>query len=145
NKVAIITGAASGMGAAIAKMFAKEGAKVVATDIQEDKLNEVVSEIETNDGKAIGVKHNVASGEDWDKVKDAAVDAFGTVDVLINNDGITGDNTKSAELTDEEKWQKVIDINLKSVYLGVNRVIPIMKEHDGGSIVNISSIAGLVG
>lgn len=145
NKVAIITGAASGMGAAIAKMFAKEGAKVVATDIQEDKLNEVVSEIETNDGEAIGIKHNVASGEDWDKVKDAAVDAFGTVDVLINNAGITGDYTKSAELTDEEEWQKVIDINLKSVYLGVNHVIPIMKEHDGGSIVNISSIAGLVG
>src|SRR5699024_2747583 len=98
-----------------------------------------------NDGKAIGVKHNVASGEDWDKVKEAALDAFGTVDVLINNAGITGDYTKSAELTDEEEWQKVIDINLKSVYLGVNRLIPIMKEHDGGSIVNISSIAGLVG
>ena len=145
NKVAIITGAANGMGAATASMFAKEGAKVVLTDIQEEKMQELVSVIKEKGGEAIAVKHNVASGADWDRVRDETLKAFGKIDVLINNAGITGDYTKSAELTDEEEWQKVIDINLKSVYLGVNRVIPIMKENGGGSIVNISSIAGLVG
>ncbi|MEG0748942.1 MAG: glucose 1-dehydrogenase [Carnobacterium sp.] len=145
NKVAIITGAANGMGAATASMFAKEGAKVVLTDLQEEKMQELVSVIKEKGGEAIAVKHNVASGADWDRVRDETLKAFGKIDVLINNAGITGDYTKSAELTDEEEWQKVIDINLKSVYLGVNRVIPIMKENGGGSIVNISSIAGLVG
>lgn len=145
NKVAIITGAANGMGAATASMFAKEGAKVVLTDLQEEKMQELVSIIKEKGGEAIAVKHNVASGADWDRVRDETLKAFGKIDVLINNAGITGDYTKSAELTDEEEWQKVIDINLKSVYLGVNRVIPIMKENGGGSIVNISSIAGLVG
>lgn len=145
NKVAIITGAANGMGAATASMFAKEGAKVVLTDLQEEKMQELVSVIKEKGGEAIAVKHNVASGADWDRVRDETLTAFGKIDVLINNAGITGDYTKSAELTDEEEWQKVIDINLKSVYLGVNRVIPIMKENGGGSIVNISSIAGLVG
>lgn len=145
NKVAIITGAANGMGAATASMFAKEGAKVVLTDIQEDKMQELVAVIKEKGGEAMAVKHNVASGADWDRVRDETLKAFGKIDILINNAGITGDYTKSAELTDEEEWQKVIDINLKSVYLGVNRVIPIMKENGGGSIVNISSIAGLVG
>ena len=145
NKVAVITGAASGMGAATAKMFANEGAKVVATDIQEDNLNKLVEEIKADGGEAVGVKHNVASAKDWDHVREEAVKAFGTINVLINNAGITGDYSKNAETTDEEEWQKVIDINLKSVYLGMSRVIPEMKKAEGGSIVNISSIAGLVG
>ena len=145
NKVAIITGAASGMGEATAIMFAKEGAKVVLTDVQEEKIKTLASKIIENGGEALAVKHNVASGEDWDTVSQEAKKTFGKIDILINNAGITGDFTKTAETTDEAEWQKVIDINLKSIYLGVNRVIPIMKENGSGSIVNISSIAGLVG
>ena len=145
NKVAIITGAASGMGEATAIMFAKEGAKVVLTDVQEEKIKALASKIIENGGEALAVKHNVASGEDWDTVSQEAKKTFGKIDILINNAGITGDFTKTAETTDEAEWQKVIDINLKSIYLGVNRVIPIMKENGSGSIVNISSIAGLVG
>ncbi|WP_192988026.1 SDR family NAD(P)-dependent oxidoreductase [Carnobacterium mobile] len=145
NKVAIITGAANGMGAATAVMFVKEGAKVVLTDLQEEKMQELLADIKEKGGEAIAIKQNVASGADWDHVKEETLKTFGKIDILVNNAGITGDYTKSAELTDEEEWQKVIDINLKSVYLGVNRVIPAMKENGGGSIVNISSIAGLVG
>lgn len=104
NKVAIITGAANGMGAATASMFAKEGAKVVLTDLQEEKMQELVSVIKEKGGEAIAVKHNVASGADWDRVRDETLKAFGKIDVLINNAGITGDYTKSAELTDEEEW-----------------------------------------
>ncbi|MGB6178897.1 SDR family NAD(P)-dependent oxidoreductase, partial [Carnobacterium sp.] len=96
-------------------------------------------------GEALAIKHNVASGEDWDTVSQEAKKSFGKIDVLINNAGITGNYTKTAETTDEAEWQKVMDINLKSIYLGINRVIPVMKENGSGSIVNISSIAGLVG
>lgn len=145
NKVAIITGAASGMGEATAIMFAKEGAKVVLTDIQEEKIKDLAFKIKENGGEALAIKHNVASGEDWDTVSQEAKKTFGKIDVLINNAGITGDYTKTAETTDEAEWQKVMDINLKSIYLGINRVIPVMKENGSGSIVNISSIAGLVG
>lgn len=145
NKVAIITGAASGMGEATAMMFAKEGAKVVLTDIQEEKIKILASTIIENGGEALAVRHNVASGADWDVVSQEAKKTFGKIDILINNAGITGDFTKTAETTDEAEWQKVMDINLKSIYLGINRVIPIMKENGSGSIVNISSIAGLVG
>lgn len=145
NKVAIITGAASGMGEATAIMFAKQGAKVILTDIQEEKIEALASEIKKSGGEALAIKHNVASGEDWDNVSQQTEKIFGKVDILINNAGITGDYTKTAETTDEAEWQKVMDINLKSIYLGINRVIPIMKKSGGGSIVNISSIAGLVG
>lgn len=145
DKVAIITGAASGLGEATAIMFAKEGAKVVLTDIQEEKINTLAATLIAEGGEALAVKHNVALGEDWDKVVQETKKAFGKIDSLINNAGITGDYTKTAETTDEAEWQKVMDINLKSIYLGVNRAIPIMKENGSGSIVNVSSIAGLVG
>lgn len=143
NKVAIITGAAGGMGKADALLFAKEGAKIVLTDIQEDKIKQVAEEIVQSGGEAIGLAHNVTSEEDWKRVVDQAVATFGKVDILVNNAGISS-ATPFLE-TDVELWNKVMNINLTSVFLGQKEVIPHMIQQGGGSIVNISSIAGLTG
>jgi len=143
NKVAIVTGAGSGMGRAEALLFAQEGAMVVATDIQESNVAEVIKEIEASGGQGLALKHNVASEEDWVRVVQETVSKFGRIDVLVNNAGIS----LAVPMLDTtvEQWGKVIDINLKSVFLGMKHVVPQMKSNNGGSIVNISSIAGLTG
>lgn len=143
NKVAIITGAAGGMGKADALLFAQEGAKVAITDLQEEKLNEVVAEIVAAGGEAIGFKHNVTSEEDWIRVVKETAAKFGKIDILVNNAGISN-ATPFMDLT-VENWEKTMSINLTSVFLGQKHVIPHMIEAGGGSIVNISSIAGLTG
>ena len=145
GKVAIITGAADGQGAEEARLFAKEGAQVVATDIQFEKVKSVVNEIIENGGQAISLKHNVASEDEWKNVVSAAVDTFGKVDVLVNNAGISSDLTAKTTTTSIEEWNKVIDIDLKGVFLGMKYVIPEMQKVGQGSIINISSIAGLIG
>lgn len=143
NKVAIITGAAGGMGKADALMFVQEGAKVAITDLQEDKIKDVVAEIEALGGEAIGFKHNVASEEDWVRVVDETVQKFGKIDILVNNAGVSN-ATPFMDLT-VEGWEKTMSINVTSIFLGQKYVIPHMIEAGGGSIVNISSIAGLTG
>lgn len=143
DKVVIITGAAMGQGAAEAKLFAKEGAKVVATDLQEAQLAQVIEEITKNGGEAIGVAHNVASEEAWQLVIEKALAAFGKVDVLVNNAGISSPNT--LEHMTLAEWNKVIDVNLTGCILGMKYVLPEMRKVGGGSIINISSIAGIVG
>ncbi|MGG4498881.1 SDR family NAD(P)-dependent oxidoreductase [Brevibacillus reuszeri] len=142
GKVVIITGAAMGQGAAEAKMFAQEGARIVATDMQEVKLQEVVQEITNAGGKAIAVKHDVASDADWQNVVEKAVQAFGKVDVLVNNAGVSTD--KKLDQFELEHWNKVLNINLTGCVLGMKYVVPEMKKVGGGSIIHISSIAGLV-
>jgi NAD(P)-dependent dehydrogenase (short-subunit alcohol dehydrogenase family) len=143
NKVAIVTGAGSGMGREEALLLAKEGAKVVATDINEAAVQAVVKEIKANGGEAISFAHNVVSEEEWIKVVEDTIQSFGKVDVLVNNAGIS----LAAGLLDTtiEQWNKVININLTSIFLGMKHVIPHMQINKGGSIVNISSIAGLTG
>jgi NAD(P)-dependent dehydrogenase (short-subunit alcohol dehydrogenase family) len=143
GKVAIITGAALGMGAAEAKLFAKEGAKVVATDIKDDVLQEVVNEIKANGGDAIGLKHNVISEEEWKKVIQTTIDHYGKVDILVNNAGIASPKTMAQMEMDE--WNKVMDINLNGCVIGMKYVIPEMQKSGGGSLINISSIGGIVG
>lgn len=143
NKVAIITGAAGGMGKADALLFAKEGAKVAITDLQEDKIKEVVAEIQASGGEAIGFKQNVASEEDWIRVVDETVKKFGKIDILVNNAGISN-ATPFMDMT-VEGWEKTMSINVTSIFLGQKYVIPHMIEAGGGSIINISSIAGLTG
>jgi len=143
NKVAIITGAGSGMGREEALLFAREGAKVVATDINESNVAEVVEEIRAAGGEALALKHNVASEEDWTRVVSETIAAYGRVDALVNNAGISL-AVPMLDLTTAQ-WDKVMDINLKSVFLGMKSVVPHMIENKGGSIVNISSIAGLTG
>ncbi|MCR8642749.1 glucose 1-dehydrogenase [Paenibacillus sp. N1-5-1-14] len=142
GKVAIITGAAMGQGAAEAKLFAQEGAKVVATDLQEDKLQAVVAEIQAAGGEAIAVKHNVTSEEDWIQVVESAVQAFGKVDILVNNAGIlVFHDMESMPVSDLDK---ILNINVKGTLLGMKHVIPQMKQVGGGSIVNIASAAAIV-
>lgn len=140
KKVAIITGAAMGMGASHAKRFIAEGAKVVLTDINEEKGNSFANELGEN---AFFVKQNVANAEDWAKVVALAEQKFGLINVLVNNAGIT--TSKSLLEITEAEYRRIIDINQVSVFLGMKAVIPSMQKADGGSIVNISSINGLVG
>ncbi|WP_100010139.1 SDR family NAD(P)-dependent oxidoreductase [Lentibacillus sediminis] len=144
DKVAIVTGAGGGQGKEEAILFAKEGAKVVVTDIQEDKVKEVVSEIKENGGFAIGFYHDVSSEEQWEQVVKDSIAEFGKVDVLVNNAGISDAGEAFHEIS-LEKWQRTQNINLTGTFLGMKHVIPNMLEHGGGSIVNISSIAGLTG
>ncbi|MFP3125947.1 glucose 1-dehydrogenase [Ectobacillus funiculus] len=143
GKVAIITGAASGQGAYEAELFAKEGAKVVATDVQADLLEKVVTEINDSGGQAISFKHNVASEEDWQTVVQNTVETYGHVDILINNAGIYIPN--KVEDTPLDEWNRIMDINSTGVYLGMKYVIPEMLKSGSGSIVNISSIDGIIG
>lgn len=142
GKVAIITGAASGMGLAGAQLFAKEGAKVVATDIS-DKLEEEVQEIVADGGDVIAVKHDVSSPDSWQEIVNKTLETYGKIDVLVNNAGIhIAKGILEAELDD---WNKVMEINTTGVWLGMKAVIPHMQKNGGGSIINTSSIAAIVG
>jgi len=143
GKVAIVTGAGSGMGKEEALLFGAQGATVVATDVNEAAVQAVAKEIEAAGGQAVAYAHNVASEEEWVKVVEAVVAQYGKVDVLVNNAGIS----LAVGLLDTtlDQWNKVMNINLASVFLGMKHVIPHMQKNGGGSIVNISSIAGLTG
>ncbi|MFT9850529.1 glucose 1-dehydrogenase [Aneurinibacillus sp. REN35] len=140
GKIAIITGAAQGMGAAHARKFIEEGAKVVLTDLNEEKGKAFAAELGEN---ALFVKQNVTNSDDWAAVVEAAEKAFGNVNVLVNNAGIT--MAKSILETTEEEYRRIVDINQVSVFLGMKAVIPSMQKAGGGSIVNISSMNGIVG
>ncbi len=144
NKVAIITGAAGGMGAAEAKLFAEEGAKVMATDIQEDKLTIWVLEAQEQGLDIYCMKHDVTSEQDWAAVAAKTIELFGHINILVNNAGIYPAGL-SLDTTTKEMWEKVIAINLTGPFLGCKTVVPYMKKVGGGSIVNIASVAGFVG
>ena len=140
GKVAIVTGGAQGMGASHATRFVSEGAKVIITDINE----EAGKTLEKSLGKdAKFIKQDVTKKEDWDKVVKAANDTFGQIDILVNNAGISV-NKPMMEMT-EEDYRRIVDINQVSVFLGTQAVVPTMTELGKGSIVNVSSINGLVG
>ncbi|WP_437397712.1 SDR family NAD(P)-dependent oxidoreductase [Flagellimonas lutimaris] len=143
DKVAIITGAASGMGAAEAKLFAQKGAKVLLTDIQEDKLKHVTREILDEGFTATYMVQDVTSKDGWAEVAKKALEKYGTIDILVNNAGITGPVGDFMEFTFED-FQKILAVNLHSQYLGTMAVAPIMKEKGKGSIVNISSVTAMI-
>ena len=140
DKVIIITGAAQGMGETHARLCIAEGAKVVLTDINSEKGDALAKELGAN---AIFIKHDVTSEENWAHVVKATQDKFGQIDVLVNNAGIT--TSKSILDTSLDDYRKIIEINQVSVFLGMKAVIPAMKAAKQGSIINISSINGLVG
>jgi NAD(P)-dependent dehydrogenase (short-subunit alcohol dehydrogenase family) len=139
GKTAIITGAASGMGLADVGLFAREGANVVATDIVPG-LADAVSPLE---GNIISVHHDVADPASWDGVIASALDAFGGIDVLINNAGIHV--AKGVEEEDLDGWHRMLEINTTGVYLGTKAVLPHMRARGGGSVVNCASIAAIIG
>ena len=140
GKVAIITGAAQGMGAAHARRFVHEGARAVITDINRDAGEALARELGEN---AHFVAHDVAREADWQAVVAQAQERFGPVTVLVNNAGIIGPGKLVTDLS-EKDFEKVCAINQTSVFLGIKAVIPSMIEAGGGSIVNISSISGIV-
>lgn len=143
NKVAIITGAASGMGRGHAVRFAKEGAKVVVADMNFTGVQEVVKEIQVFGGEAVAVEVNVNKTEDIQKMVKTAVETFGPVDILINNAGIFDKYAPSLDTT-LDQWNFMISTNLTSMFEITNAVLPSMIERLTGSIVNIASVAGLV-
>ena len=143
GKVCLISGGANGQGAAEARLFASEGASVVIGDILEDEGKKVEAEINETGGNALFVRLDVTVEAQWKDAIKAAVDRFGKLDVLINNAGIY--RTTPIEDTTEEEWDQIIDVNVKGVFLGTKHAIPAMREAGGGSIINISSTAGLVG
>ncbi|MBD8025291.1 glucose 1-dehydrogenase [Ureibacillus sp. Re31] len=140
GKVAIISGAAQGMGESHARRFIAEGAKVIITDLNEEKGMALANELGEN---ALFVKQNVTKADDWATVVAKAEEKFGPVNILVNNAGIT--MAKSILETSEEEYRRIVDINQVSVFLGMKTIIPSMQKAGGGSIVNISSINGIVG
>jgi NAD(P)-dependent dehydrogenase (short-subunit alcohol dehydrogenase family) len=147
GRVALVTGAASGIGRSSALAFAAEGARVVVSDVATDPGRETVDLIETAGGEAIFVAADVSQRSEVDALVKQAVQAFGRLDCAHNNAGIEGAPPTAAEFHTypEDVWDQVISINLKGVWLCMQAEITQMLEHGGGSIVNTASVAGLVG
>jgi NAD(P)-dependent dehydrogenase (short-subunit alcohol dehydrogenase family) len=143
GKVALISGAARGLGAAQALLFAREGARVVLADVLDAEGRRVAAEIAGKGGEALSVHLDVTSEADWARAVAAAVDRFGRLDVLVNNAGIGGGSR--LEDTTAEAWDRGMDVNAKGVFLGTKVAIPALRRAGGGSIVNISSQLGIVG
>ncbi len=143
NKVVLITGGARGQGAAEADLFVKEGAKVVIGDISQEEGRKLIAKITENGGQAIFVHLNVVRTADWINAINEAIKTYEKLDVLINNAAIYSRN--GVETTTEEEWDDIMDINVKGAFLGSRLAIPFMRSNGGGSIVNISSVGGLVG
>jgi len=143
GKAAIITGAGAGIGRATALLFAKEGAEVVVADCDPERGEETVRLIEEKDGRAIFVQVDVSKAADVKRMVERTVERYGRLDILVNNAGIytQGDVVEAAE----EEWDRILDVNLKGVFLCSKYCIPEMMKGGGGSIVNIGSEAGIVG
>jgi len=144
DKVATITGGGSGIGRATCLLFAREGAKVVVADYVAEGGNETARQISAAGGQAVFVQADVSKSADVQNLIGAAVRNYGRVDILFNNAGIEGPSAKLANLK-EEDWDRVIAIDLTSVYLGMKYVIPEMIKQGGGVILSTASVAGLVG
>jgi cyclopentanol dehydrogenase len=143
GKVALISGGARGMGAAEARLFAREGARVVLGDILELEGKTVEAEIAAKGGQAAFTRLDVTREADWTRAVELAVDRFGALNVLVNNAGVGA--VSRVEETTAEAWDRVMEVNAKGVFLGTKAAIPAMRRAGGGSIINISSQLGLVG
>lgn len=144
NKVAIVTGAASGIGKGIAMLYAQEGAKVVVSDMNLEGAQAVAAEIVAAGDTAMAVVTNVAKQEDVDNLVDTAVKEYGTVDILVNNAGIM-DNFVPVEKVTDELWDRIIAVNTTGPMRTIRKAMPIFLEKKKGTIVNIASIGGLYG
>jgi len=144
NKVAIVTGASSGIGEAIAITFAAEGAKVVVSDINEEGGNKVVELIKSKGGDAFFIKADTSKPEENEKLVAETVKHFGKLDIAVNNAGIGGPAAKTGEYP-VESWDKVIAVNLSGVFYGLRYQIPAILANGGGNIINMASVLGQVG
>lgn len=143
RKVAIITGAGQGLGRTVAELFAREGASVVAADINSVAANETAKAISANGGRAIAVEMDVTSASDVRRMVGEATDAFGAIDVLVNNAAIIGTFGNIIDIP-EETWDQVMAVNLKGPFLCSKYVLPLMQDQGSGSIVNVSSTSGVL-
>lgn len=141
GKTAVVTGASSGIGVAIAKQLANEGADVVLAARRKDKLEQVVKEINSlGKGKALAVSTDVSQQNNVDSMVDYAIEAFGKIDIYVNNAGLVGDGIVRNE--NVKAWEQMIDVNIKGVLYGTHAVLPGMIERSSGHIINISSVSG---
>src|SRR5713226_9511989 len=143
GKVALISGASRGQGAAEARLFAREGASVVAGDIMEEEGQQLVQDIRKSGGKATFVKLDVTSESDWKTAVDTALNNYGKLNIVVNNAGIL--SLTGVEETTLETWNRVLAINATGVFLGMKNSIAALRKSGGGSIINISSIWGITG
>ena len=143
GKVALISGGARGQGAEEARLFIQEGAKVVFTDILDEEGKKIEAELNELGGEARYMHLDVTDESQWDLVVSKIVEIYGKIDILVNNAGILIE--KGVEETSEEEWDRIQNVNSKGVFLGIKSVLPPMKNAGSGSIVNISSVAGLIG
>ena len=143
GKIVLISGGARGMGAAEARLFAREGAQIVLGDILDAEGKAVEAEVNAKGGEAVFVHLDVTREAEWEQAVALAVSRFGKLNVLVNNAGI-GDASRIEDTT-AEAWDRVLAVNAKGVFLGTKAAIPAMRQAGGGSIVNISSQLGLVG
>ncbi len=143
NKVAIITGGGTGIGKETALLFAREGAKIVITDINQESGDQAVKDIQANGGEALFIRHDVSNEEDWKRVAKETIETFDKVDVLFNNAGIY--IIKPVAEIELEEWNRLMSINVTGVFLGMKHIMPLMAKQNKGSVINASSIAGLIG
>ena len=144
NKVALITGAASGMGASMARIFAGEGAKVVVADGLEEEGRAVVADITRSNGVAMFHPLDVRNEAQWKTAIDATLAAYSRLDILVNDAGVSGSGI-TADLFDTAAWDRLMAVNARGVFLGIKFAIPVMRAQGGGSIVNISSLSVIIG
>lgn len=145
NKVVLVTGAASGIGRESALTLAREGASVCVSDVNHEGGEETAQQIIDNGGKAIFVSCNVTNSDDVAAMVKATVDTFGRLDAAVNNAGISGSLVKRIHEVEDEVFDRIMSINVKGVWLCMKAELPIMLEQGAGSIVNIASVAGLIG
>lgn len=143
GKIAVITGAGTGIGKTTALRFAKEGAKVVVTDINLENVKKTADEIQQFGGEALALHHDVSHEDSWTQVVDASLSAYGQIDILFNNAGIYF--IKPLAETTLDEFNRMMSINVTSVFLGMKHVMPLMAKKGGGSVINASSVAGLKG
>ena len=142
DKVAIVTGAGWGMGASTAELFAAEGACVMVTDILDAEGTDVAARINDSGGQARFLTLDVTNDTGWASVVGETISAFGQIDILVNNAGVSGSHP---DLLNTQTWDEQMNVNARGVFLGMQAVIPQMQKAGAGSIVNISSISGIVG
>ncbi len=142
NKIAIVTGSAFGMGESTARIFAREGARVVVADIAEEDAKKVVAQISADGGDAIFVRLDVSKEADWATAIRTTVERYGRLDILVNNAGVSGALPDLNSLAD---YDRVMAINARGTFMGMQSALPEMRKAGGGSIVNLSSISGIIG
>lgn len=144
DRVAIVTGAAGGIGRATALRLAAEGARIVASDLKDAPLDETARAVEQAGGEIVGVEHDVTRADHWQRVVSEATARFGGVDLLVNNAGIEG-AIAPIEQSPEDVFDRVMAVNVKGVFLGLKSVLPALTARGGGAVVNVASVAGLLG